>query len=61
MDKELAKRMVNEIATQLVNVQPMPPTIFKDVLEAAKSEQWLKENGYRPVEPGRPSLLWIKD
>jgi hypothetical protein len=57
--KKLAKRRVEDMARDISAVQPMPPTIFQDLIAAGKSREWLEENGYRPVD-GETGLLWIK-
>ena len=57
--KELAKRMIQDMVRDICSVQPMPPTIFQDLMEVGKSREWLEENGYEPVD-GQTGLLWIK-
>lgn len=53
------KKYAEEIAGQIISVQPMPSDTFAKLMEGAKSPQWLRENGYRPVS--RLGLMWIKD
>ncbi len=59
MNYEDAKRVVQKIAEEIISVQPMDPTIMKDLYYAGKSEEDLKAEGYKPVS--RLGLLWIKE
>lgn len=51
---EIRKLYMDKIAEELCSVQPMSfyPT-------EGKSEQWLIENGYEPVD-SQTRLMWVK-
>lgn len=53
--KDLAK----QIAEEIVNVQPMDPNLFKNLIAASTPREKLIEEGYKPVS--RMGLLWIKE
>lgn len=53
-----AKEVVKKLAEELVSVQPMPATMFKDLIDASKDEEWLVQNGYKPVSELK--ILWRK-
>ncbi len=55
----IRKQLPNQIASELVSVQPMPNDIGQKLYSEGKSEEWLKENGCRPVD-GQTKLLWVK-
>ena len=57
--KELAKAKLEQIAKDIIDVQPMPHRAMKTLIESSSSEEVLIENGYRPVS--RIGLLWIKE
>ena len=48
-----------DIAKQLVDVQPMPNESLKGLSELSKTEEELKEEGYKPVSS--LGLMWIKE
>ena len=48
-----------EIAEELCAVQPMPADTFKKLYDAAKSEEELIKEGYKPVSEDT-RLMWIK-
>ncbi len=48
-----------DIAKQLVNVQPMPDDCLKGIRELSKSEEELKAEGYKPVSG--LGLMWTKE
>lgn len=56
--RELAKKSVEQIAQELVSVQPMPDTLFSDLYREGKSTEELQAEGYVPVS--NLGLLWIK-
>lgn len=58
--KEQWKEEFRKICEEIVRVQPMPNDVMKNLYESAKSEEWLKANGYEPVEKNGLSLMWIK-
>lgn len=47
------------IAEQLINVQPMPDDCLKGFRELSKSEQELRAEGYQPVSG--LGLMWTKE
>jgi hypothetical protein len=51
----LAEQMANEI----VSVQPMPSNIVKELYEQSMTKEQLKAEGYKPVS--RLGLMWIKE
>lgn len=55
---ELRKKLPEDLAKEIVSVQPMPNDIVKELLENSKSENDLIREGYEPVS--RFKLLWIK-
>jgi len=54
----LRKQIPNDIANELVGVQPMPSDIGQRLMEEGMSEKDLIEQGYEPVSGHR--LMWIK-
>lgn len=54
---EARKWFTDTIVKDLLSVQPMDVDI-KALMEAGKSTEWLKENGYEPVSGH--GLLWVK-
>lgn len=48
-----------DIAKQLVNIQPMPNDCLKGLRELSKSEQELRAEGYKPVSG--LGLMWVKE
>lgn len=63
MNPELIKAIRNmvpqQIAEELVNVQPIDPKVFKDLYENACSEEQLIAEGYEPIDP-QSKMLWVK-
>lgn len=59
--REYGKMVVADIVEELVNVQPMDPTIMKRLFEAAdkRSEEEMRADGYEPVD-SLTKLLWVK-
>ncbi len=49
----------DDIAKELISVQPMPDNCLKGLREFSKSEKELKAEGYKPVSG--LGLMWIKD
>jgi hypothetical protein len=59
MIRGLSKKMVEDIARDIVSVQPMPANTIADLYKSSMSEKDLREAGYVPVcENTR--LMWIK-
>ena len=49
----------DDIASQLISVQPMPNDFFSKIYDVSKSREELKAEGYKPVcDVG---LVWVKD
>jgi len=63
MDEEMIKKiravMPDQIARELVSVQPMPSEAFKEFYEQSKSKEQLEKEGYKPVS--NMGLMWIKE
>jgi hypothetical protein len=62
LDKLISKlriRAPEEIAKEIVSVQPIDSKIFKDLVESASSEEDLIREGYVPVD-NQTKLLWHK-
>lgn len=53
-----------DLAKEILSVQPMGPEVYKawyEFYKNSKSREWLRANGYEPVEKnGSMSLMWIK-
>ena len=49
----------DKIAQQLVSVQSMPADTFKNLYDAAKSEEDLRAEGYEPVSKDT-GVVWVK-
>ncbi len=56
---EPKKYSVEEIAEQIVRVQPIPSDTFSKLYSITMTEQELRDEGYKPVS--RIGLMWIKD
>lgn len=54
-----SKKIIEEIANQIINVQPMPSDTIKKLHEASKTKEELEAEGYNPVS--NMGLMWIKD
>ena len=48
-----------EIANEILSVQPMPSDTFKKLYDASKSEEDLLKEGYKPVSSDT-RLMWVK-
>lgn len=53
------KKIAEEIANQLINVQPMPSDAIKTLYEESKTKEELEVEGFNPVS--NIGLMWIKD
>lgn len=51
--------LAEQIAQQLVSVQPMPSDTFKKLYDASKSEEKLRAEGYEPVSQDT-RIMWVK-
>lgn len=58
MTRDEAKDAVRRMAEALVFVQPMDPTLMRQLMDAGRDEKTLVEEGYQPVSSHR--ILWIK-
>ena len=58
MNKQEAKKIVEDIAKELCSVQPMPNNMLSELYKHGKDATQLVEEGYKPVS--RLGLLWIK-
>lgn len=57
---DLARKLLpSMIAKELCEVQPMEGEIFTRAMVEGKSEEWLIENGYEPVD-SQTRLMWVK-
>ena len=56
---QIRKHTMDEMARQILSVQPMDPKIFINMLDAAMSEEELVKNGYEPVD-SVTKLMWRK-
>ena len=55
----LGKSIADQIAAEIVSVQPMTSTAISDLMAVAFSEKKLIADGYKPVS--QIGLLWTKD
>jgi len=53
------KKIPEDLVNDLVNVQPMPSNLIKDLIESGRDESELIAKGYQPVCP-TTKLLWVK-
>lgn len=53
------KKIAEDIARELLSVQPMDSNVLSDLYKASKSREELIKEGYKPVS--RMGLLWVKD
>jgi hypothetical protein len=58
--KRVVKLYVDKVARDILSVQPTNPKPLLDLFEACKAPEWLRKNGYKPVERDGPSLMWTK-
>lgn len=61
MTKEANKKvsLAEQIANEVVSVQPMPGNLIKELYEQSMTKEELKKEGYKPVS--RLGLMWVKD
>ena len=57
--KSLREIVMNQLAADLVSVQPMGNHLLRDIMEHGMSESELLAAGYEPVDP-QTRLMWIK-
>lgn len=53
------KNTAEEIANQIINVQPIQSDAIKTLYEESKTKEELEAEGYKPVS--NIGLMWIKD
>lgn len=60
MTEETNKKvsLADQIANDIVSVQPMPNNIIKDLYDNSMSEEQLKKEGYSPLS--NLNLVWVK-
>jgi DNA-directed RNA polymerase subunit F len=61
MTEETNKKasLAEQIANEIVSVQPMPKDAIKKLYEQSMTREELKKEGYKPVS--RLGLMWVKD
>jgi hypothetical protein len=61
MTEETNKKvsLADQIANEIVSVQPMPEDVIKKLYEQSMTKEELKKEGYKPVS--RLGLMWVKD
>ena len=60
MTEETNKKvsLADQIANEIVSVQPMPKDVIKKLYEQSMTREELKKEGYKPVS--RLGLMWVK-
>jgi DNA-directed RNA polymerase subunit F len=51
--------LAEQIANEIVSVQPMSSDLIKELYEQSMTKEELKKEGYKPVS--RLGLMWVKD
>jgi hypothetical protein len=61
MSEETNKKvsLADQIANEIVSVQPIPKDVIKKLYEQSMTREELKKEGYKPVS--RLGLMWVKD
>jgi hypothetical protein len=61
MSEETNKKvsLADQIANEIVSVQPMPKDVIKKLYEHSMTREELKKQGYKSVS--RLGLMWVKD
>jgi DNA-directed RNA polymerase subunit F len=61
MTEETNKKvsLAEQIANEIVSVQPMSDDLIKELYEQSMTKEELKKEGYKPVS--RLGLMWVKD
>ncbi len=61
MNEEKNKKvsLAEQIANEIVSVQPMSSDLIKELYEQSMTKEELKKEGYKPVS--RLGLMWVKD
>jgi len=61
MNEEANKKvtLAEQIANEIVSVQPMSGDLVKELYEQSMTKEELKKEGYKPVS--RLGLMWVKD
>jgi len=55
---KLGREIAEKMASEIVNIQPMPNGVMQKLLENSKHENDLIREGYKPVSHFK--LLWMK-
>lgn len=60
MNEEENKKvsLAEQIANEIVSVQPMSSDLIKELYEQSMTKEELKKEGYKPVS--RLGLMWVK-
>jgi len=56
---EMRKTLPNQLAEELLSVQPMDNDVVSDLYKVSMTETELKEQGYKPVS--NMGLMWTKN
>jgi hypothetical protein len=59
MTKKIKQTLAEQMANEIISVQPMPSNIVKELYEQSMTKEQLKAEGYKPVS--RLGLMWIKE
>lgn len=57
-EKKVGTSLAEQIANELVSVQPMPKNVIKELYDNSMSEEQLKKEGYSPLS--NLNLVWVK-
>ena len=57
-EKKVGTSLAEQIANDIVSVQPMPNNIIKNLYDNSMSEEQLKKEGYSPLS--NLNLVWVK-
>jgi hypothetical protein len=56
--KKIRSTMPDQIAKEILSVQPMPSNVISELYNISKSKEELEEEGYKPVS--NLGLMWTK-
>lgn len=56
---KIGKSIADQMALEILSVQPMESDAIKTLYEASKSEKELQEQGYEPISKDT-RLMWVK-
>jgi len=57
-EKNKKVSLAEQIANEIVSVQPMSGDLIKELYEQSMTKEELKKEGYKPVS--RLGLMWVK-